>query len=171
MVGFEFLDRLPSGTGWTIAVVFIVLVFGPVGIFSRESAQKLWIIGRAIRWVQDRQKRAIAAEAELESIRAKRIQDQVSSLRDSLEQDRVWYNAELENLRNDLSHEREQRKKSEHEFRYIISRWQSYAMYVSQWATNVLNMHRKYGWEPPITPQMSFDEWIEKETKNDDTGI
>lgn len=170
MVGIEIIDRLPSGTGWTIAIVFLTLVFGPIGIFSRESAQKLWIIGRAISWVQNRQKRAIAAEAELESIRAKRIQDQVSSLRESMEQDRIWYNHELENLRKDLSNERTQRKKTESEFRFVIARWQSYAMYVSQWAANVLNMQRIYGWEPKIPPQLSFDEWVEKEP-NDDTGL
>lgn len=155
------ISLMPKGPGWGILTVFLLLVFGPVAIFSRESAQKLWVIGHLIKWVQERRKRAIDAEAELERVRADHIQAQVHSLREAMANDKHWYAGEIDILRRDLEEERQARRDSESRLREIIHQWQDYADYTASWARTVLEKHRQYGWKPTLEPQKSFAEWQE----------
>lgn len=157
----ELIHLLPSGAGWTILAIFLILVFGPMSIFSRESAKKLWLIGRLVSWFQERRRRAIDAEAEVEKVRAAYIQDQVTSLRLAMDNDRRWYAGEIDTLRKDLAAEREARRESENRLKKVIDQWQEYADYTAAWARNVLEKHRLYGWKPPLEPQKSFAEWSE----------
>ena len=98
----ELLETLPKTPGWSIIAVLIMLIFSPIAIFSRESAEKLWIIGRLVTWFRTRQERSIDRERALEEATVRHLKGRIESL-----------DSQLDEVRSDFDEEREDARRRE----------------------------------------------------------
>lgn len=144
----EILRHLPQGGAWTILVVVLLLIFGPLQIFSKEGAEKLWLIGRISRWFTQRQERSVERERQIK-------RSTVEDLR-----------ADLAALRADLDAEQARSKKRESESRKredalqeLLTESRAWGVYATAWAHEALRMAAQYGWHPPMKKFMSPDEF------------
>lgn len=135
----EILRLIPSGGAWSILVVVLLLIFGPLQILSKEGAERLWLLGRISRWFTERQERSIARERQLKS-------DTVADLR-----------ADLAALRADLDAEQARSQKREEESRkredmlqVMLNESRAYIVYLTAWAREAQRMAAEYGWHPPM---------------------
>ena len=145
----ELLEVLPKTPGWSIIAVLVMLIFSPIAIFSRESAEKLWVIGRLVTWFRTRQERSIDRERALEEVTVRHLKGRIESLDSQLEEVRADFDAEREDAR-----ERESRIRAECE------EAKGYIVYSTSWAHRVILMHAEHGWKPPIPRWFPFDEWL-----------
>lgn len=144
----DLLDALPKSPGWSIIAVLAALIFGPMAIFSRESSEKLWVIGRAIAWLRTRQERSIDRERTLEEATVRHLKSRIASL-----------DSQLDEMRADFDEEREDAHRRENRIRNEFRQAQDYIVYATGWAHNVLTEQAKHGWHPPLTPMLSFQDW------------
>ena len=145
----DVIDALPKSPGWSIIAIFVALTFGPVAVFSRESAEKLWIIGRVITWLRTRQERSIDRERTLEEATVRHLKGRISSL-----------DSQLDEMRTDFDGEREDARRRESRIRAEFEEAKGYIVYSTSWAHKVILMHAQYGWKPPIPEWLPFDDWM-----------
>ena len=135
----EIVRLLPQGGAWTILIVVLLLIFGPLQIFSKEGAEKLWLIGRISRWITQRQERSVERERQIK-------RSTVEDLR-----------ADLAALRADLDAEQARSQKREEESRKredmlqaLLNESRAYIVYLTAWAREAQRMAAEYGWHPPM---------------------
>ena len=145
----DVLDALPKSPGWSIIAIFVALTFGPVAVFSRESAEKLWIIGRVVTWLRTRQQRSIEQERALEEATVRHLKGRIASL-----------DSQLYEIRADFDEEREDARRREATLRDEFEQAKSYIVYATSWAHRVILMHAQHGWKPPIPEWLPFDDWM-----------
>mgnify|MGYP007092278761 CR=1 FL=1 len=144
----DLINVIPSGSGWSIVLILFTLVFGPMAIFSRESAEKLWIIGRIITWLRTRQERSIDRERTLEEATVRHLKSRIASL-----------DSQLDEMRADFDEEREDARKREARIRSEFVQAKEYIIWATSWAHQVLTMHASHGWKPPIPTWKTFEQW------------
>ena len=144
----DVIDALPKSPGWSIIAIFVALTFGPVAVFSRESAEKLWIIGRVITWLRTRQERSIDRERTLEEATVRHLKGRIASL-----------DSQLDEMREDFDEEREDARKREARIRSEFRQAKEYIIWATGWAHQVLTMHASHGWKPPIPQWKTFEQW------------
>ncbi|MGJ4169988.1 hypothetical protein [Corynebacterium macclintockiae] len=145
----SFTSHFPDSPGWSIIAVLIALTFGPLAVFSRDSAEKLWVFGRVVAWFRTRQQRSIEQERALEEVTVRHLKGKISSL-----------DMQLEEIRADFDEEREDARRREASIRSEFEEAKSYIVYSTGWAHRVLVMHAQYGWKPPIPEWLPFDDWM-----------
>ena len=145
----ELLETLPKTPGWSIIAVLIMLIFSPIAIFSRESAEKLWIIGRLVTWFRTRQERSIDRERALEEATVRHLKGRIESL-----------DSQLDEVRSDFDEEREDARRRESAIRAEFEEAKGYIVYSTSWAHRVILMHAEHGWKPPIPHWSPFEEWL-----------
>ena len=150
------MDAFPKTPGWSIVLVLVLLIFGPAAIFSRESAEKLWIIGRAVAWLRTRQQRSIDRERALEEATVRHLKGRIASL-----------DSQMGEMRADFDEERKDARKRETAIREEFNEAKDYIVWATGWAHNVLTMHSFHGWKPPIPPWMTFEQWQATRRDND----
>ena len=148
MVMSDFLSMIPQSPGWSILAVLVVLIFGPLAVFSRESSEKLWVIGRLVTWFRSRQERSIERERVLEDATVRNLKWRIQSL-----------DEQLDDMRSDFEAEREDSRRRESRIRQEFTEAKEYIVWSADWAHRVLVMHAQHGWKPPIPRWLSFDEW------------
>lgn len=134
----EILGYLPKGGAMTILVVLVILTWGPMAIFSKASAEKLWLLGRFVRFVNSRKERAIERETRLESQTARSLREEIAGIRDDLERSRLA----VEKL--------EQKVETQTE----------YLGFVYEWSREVRLMAKEYGWHPPLPEWVTMKTWL-----------
>ncbi|WP_293817702.1 hypothetical protein [uncultured Corynebacterium sp.] len=144
----EVIEAFPRGSGWSIVLVLVLLTFGPMAIFSRESAEKLWIIGRMAAWLRSRQERSISRERTLEEATVRHLKARITSL-----------DTQLDEIRVDFDAEREDARRREMSLRSDLNEAKEYIIWATGWAHQVLTMHTYHGWKPPIPQWMTFEQW------------
>lgn len=147
-------DSLPNTPGWSIIAVLVALIFGPMAIFSRESSEKLWILGRFVSWLRTRQERSIDHERALEEATVRHLKGRIRLL-----------DTQLGEMRADFDEERRDARKREDNIRSDFRAAQEYIIYATGWAHHVLSEHARHGWHPPLPPLLSFDDWQDKNRK------
>ncbi|OFT91396.1 hypothetical protein [Corynebacterium sp. HMSC28B08] len=152
----ELIDAFPKTPGWSIVLVLVLLIFGPAAIFSRESAEKLWIIGRAVAWLRTRQQRSIDRERALEEATVRHLKGRIASL-----------DSQMGEMRADFDEERKDARKRETAIREEFNEAKDYIVWATGWAHQVLTMHASHGWKPPIPPWMTFEQWQATRRDND----
>lgn len=141
-------EQLPHTPGWSIIAILVALIFGPVAVFSRESADKLWIIGRLVSWFRTRQERSIDHERVLEEATVRHLKGRIKLL-----------DTQMEEMRTDFDEERRNAREREDGIRSEFRAAQEYIIYATGWAHHVLSEHARHGWQPPLSPLLSFDDW------------
>ncbi|WP_426727163.1 hypothetical protein ACEN2A_01940 [Corynebacterium auriscanis] len=144
----DLIDAFPKTPGWSIVLVLVLLIFGPAAIFSRESAEKLWIIGRVAAWLRTRQQRSIDRERALEEATVRHLKGRIASL-----------DSQMGEMRADFDEERQNSRKRETQIRAEFTEAKEYIIWATGWAHQVLTMHASHGWKPPIPPWMTFEQW------------
>lgn len=151
----DFLSTIPQSPGWSIIAVLVVLIFGPLAVFSRESSEKLWVIGRLVSWFRTRQERSIERERTLEDATVRNLKWRIQSL-----------NEQLNDMRSDFDAEREDARKRESRIRAEFADAKEYILYATSWAHQVLTMHAQHGWQPAIPPLKTFERWLTDKENN-----
>lgn len=137
----ELLSVVGSGGAWTIFVVIIIVIWGAPAVFSREGAEKLYLIGRVVKWVSTREQRSIERERQVEQSTAEALRADISVLRADLADEKA---------RNERRYREQQKREDEH-MRYIE--------FSIGWARQVIMMSAQYGWHPPLPVWLSLNEW------------
>lgn len=150
----ELLETLPKTPGWSIIAVLIMLIFSPIAIFSRESAEKMWVIGRLVTWFRTRQERSIDRERALEEATVRHLKGRIRLL-----------DTQLGEMRADFDEERRDARRREDDIRADFRAAQEYIIYATGWAHHVLSEHARHGWQPPLPPLLSFDDWQDNHHK------
>lgn len=140
----EIMSFASKGSAWSIFVVIIVVIWGAPAIFSREGAQKLWLIGRFVQWVNTRQERSIERERRIGKTTVEALRADMSAMRDEMQA------------------ERERSSASERRLQRQIDTQMSYIEWSTGWARDVIIMAAQHGWQPPVPPWTSFHEWRER---------
>lgn len=140
----ELLSVVGEGGAWTIFIVIIVVIWGAPAILSREGAEKLYLIGRLVKWLSSREQRSIERERQVEQSTAEALRADISVLRADLADEKE---------RNERRYQAQKRREDEH-MRYIE--------FSIGWARQVIMMSAQYGWQPPVPPWTSFHEWREQ---------
>lgn len=159
----ELIERMPDGTGWYVAAVILILLFGAPAIASKETANsKLWLFGAIARSIQRRKERSIERERALNKTQAALLREEIAELRDWIQEDRKAHSAEIEGLRNDIAEERRLRRRIETKLQSMVDEMWDYIEWVTSWAREVILMAQQEGWHPPIRRWYSFHEWREE---------
>lgn len=138
----ELLSAVGSGGAWTIFVVIIIVIWGAPAVLSREGAEKLYLIGRVVKWISTREQRSIERERQVEQSTAEALRADISVLRADLADEKA---------RNEHRYRAQKKREDEH-MRYIE--------FSIGWARQVTMMAAQYGWHPPLPQWMSLNEWI-----------
>lgn len=156
----EIIAQLPSGTGWAVAGVILLLLFGTPAIASRETAKsKLWLFGAIARWIQERKQRSIENERQLAQTQAAVLRGEIAELRGWIEEDRQAHSAEIASLRADMAEERKLRRRVEAKLQAMLDESMDYIEWVTGWAREVIITAQQQGWHPPLPEWYSFHEW------------
>lgn len=156
----ELIEGLPDGTGWYVAAVIVVLLFGAPAIASKEVAtSRLWLFGAIARAIQRRKERSIERERSLNKTQASVLREEIAELREWIQEDRRAHSAEIEGLRNDIAEERRLRRRVESKLQSMVDEMWDYIEWGTAWAREVILTARQEGWQPPIRRWCSFHEW------------
>lgn len=138
----DLLSVIGDGGAWTIFIVIIIVIWGAPAILSREGAEKLYLIGRLVKWLSNREQRSIERERRVEQSTAEALRADISVLREDLADEKA---------RNERRYRQQKTREDEH-MRYIE--------FSIGWARQVTMMSAQYGWHPPLPQWLSLNEWI-----------
>lgn len=141
-------EVLPSGWAWTIIALLITLTIGPYAIFSRESSEKFWVIGRLARWVRRRKLREIEDTATLADMTLKAHSD-----------DRARWALQMQEMRKEMDEDRARFRLEIEELDARSREYWAYIVYATDHSRQVDFLAAKYGWEPAPPRLLSFREW------------
>lgn len=138
------IAALPSGPGWAAVGVVVVVVFGREGIFSKKTAEEnYWLIGAAARRWQERKRRAVERDRQVESVEIRTLRSEIVRIENNYSADQKRW-TDLEDL-----------------MREELRQLKSWTLYVSSWVYHMNLKAKQHRWAE-YEPLINFTEWMEE---------
>lgn len=138
------IAALPSGPGWAAVGVVVVVIFGREGIFSKKTAEEnYWLIGAAARRWQERKRRAVERDRQVESAEIRTLRSEIVRIENNYSADQKRW-TDLEDL-----------------MREELRQLKSWTLYVSSWAYHMNLKAKQHQWAE-YEPLINFAEWLEE---------
>lgn len=164
----DLLNRLPDGGGWTVLAVIIIVIFGPVSLFSRATVQeKFGGIGLLARWVRAGRRRAIEEAAATESVTVAMLNKQIETFNEALSTQEMRHTDDVARINRRFGEfqaeaERRERDSKRRELRLSgqLESAMDYISWSTSWARAVLLWAAEMGHTLPPPEWKTFPEWL-----------
>lgn len=156
----EIVERLPEGGGWTVLAVVVLLVLGPIGLFSRETAQeKFGAFGLLSQWVRSRRRRAIEEAAATEAVTVAMLNSQIKTINEAFERQERQHRQDIGALSRRFDKYREDAERREVRLTVQLETAMDYISWTSSWARSVLMWAAQNGHTLPPPAWKTFRQW------------
>ena len=156
----ELMERLPEGGGWTVLAVIVLLVLGPISLFSKETAQsKFGALGAAARWVRSRRRRAIEEAAATEAVTVSMLNSQIKTINEAFERQDAAHRKDVAALSRRFERYREESERREMRLAIQLEIAMDYIAWASSWARTIVMWAAQNGYTLPPPEWQTFRQW------------
>ena len=152
----EIVALIPKDGAWVILIVVVLLVLGPVSIFSKNTIlEKFSGLGVIVRWVRNRHLRAVEMQKQQESVTVAMLEDQIAAVRKGMTEQQANHDGDMEAMRQRLD---DSEKREANMLEYVL--------WTTHWARNIIVWAAEHGHELPPPAWKSYRDWLDQQRKN-----